>query len=59
MLENLALAKNGILTLTGLLLFSRKRHRFRPQFSVQCVSIDGSIIGNSYTDNMKARLRER
>jgi predicted HTH transcriptional regulator len=50
-LENLDLSKNGILTLTGLLLFSTKRHKLRPQFSVQCVSVDGSIIGNRYTDN--------
>ena len=51
LLENMGLAKNRILTLAGLLLFSKKRHQFRPQFSIQCVSSDGSVIGNSYIDN--------
>ncbi|GHV69811.1 transcriptional regulator [Spirochaetia bacterium] len=50
-LENLGLSRDGVLTLTGLLLFSKKRHKFRPQFSIQCVSVDGSVIGNKYTDN--------
>jgi predicted HTH transcriptional regulator len=50
-LENLNLMKDKTLTLTGLLLFSKKRHLLRPQFSVQCVSVDGSIIGNTFTDN--------
>jgi predicted HTH transcriptional regulator len=49
--ENLNLSKDGVLTLTGLLLFSRKRHLLRPQFSIQCVSVDGSIIGNRFVDN--------
>jgi predicted HTH transcriptional regulator len=49
--ENLNLSKNGLLTLTGLLLFSKKRHILRPQFSVQCVSVDGSIISNEFLDN--------
>jgi predicted HTH transcriptional regulator len=35
MLENLNLSQKGVLTLTGLLLFSGKRHLFRPQFSIQ------------------------
>jgi predicted HTH transcriptional regulator len=50
-LENLNLIKNGEFLLTGLLLFSTKRHFFYPQFSVQCVSADGSIIGNTFSDN--------
>jgi predicted HTH transcriptional regulator len=50
-LENLNLSKKGILTLTGLLLFSRKRHLFRPQFSIQCVSADGSVINYGFLDN--------
>ncbi|GHV73365.1 transcriptional regulator [Spirochaetia bacterium] len=49
--ENLDLSKNGLLTLTGLLLFSNKRHLQRPQFSIQCVSIDGPKIENTFTDN--------
>jgi predicted HTH transcriptional regulator len=50
-LENLNLAKDGLLTLTGLLLFSNKRHLNRPQFSVQCVSIEGAKIENTFMDN--------
>ena len=54
MLENLNLAKNGVFLLTGLLTFSLKRHLFCPQFSIQCVSVDGSIINYSYSDNEAA-----
>jgi predicted HTH transcriptional regulator len=50
-LEHLNLARNGAFLLTGLLLFSTKRHLYYPQFSVQCVSADGSIINYSYSDN--------
>jgi predicted HTH transcriptional regulator len=50
-LENSNLAKNGAFFLTGLLLFSTKRHFYYPQFSVQCVSVDGAIIGNTFSDN--------
>jgi predicted HTH transcriptional regulator len=50
-LENLNLAKNGVFFLNGLLLFSKKRHFYYPQFSVQCVSVDGSIIGSTFSDN--------
>jgi predicted HTH transcriptional regulator len=50
-LENLNLARNGEFLLTGLLSFSAKRHNFYPQFSVQCVSMDGTIIGNTFSDN--------
>jgi predicted HTH transcriptional regulator len=50
-LENLNLAQNGVLTLAGLLLFSKKRHISRPMFSAQCVSVDGSVIGYSFKDN--------
>ena len=53
-LENLNLAKKGEFFLTGLLLFSKKRHFFYPQFSIQCVSVDGTIIGNTFSDNEKA-----
>jgi len=53
-LENLNLAKNGEFLLTGLLSFSTKRHYFYPQFSVQCVSMDGTIIGNTFSDNENA-----
>jgi predicted HTH transcriptional regulator len=50
-LENLNLAKNGVFFLTGLLLFSTKRHLYFPQFTVQCVSTDGTVIGNTFSDN--------
>jgi len=50
-LENLNLANNGNFLLAGLLLFSGKRHFYYPQFSVQCVSADGSIIGYTFSDN--------
>jgi ATP-dependent DNA helicase RecG len=53
-LENLNLAKNGEFLLTGLLSFSTKRHYFYPQFSIQCVSMDGTIIGNTFSDNENA-----
>ena len=53
-LENLNLARNGEFLLTGLLSFSTKRHLFFPQFSVQCVSMDGSIIGSTFSDNVSA-----
>jgi predicted HTH transcriptional regulator len=53
-LENLNLARNGEFLLTGLLSFSTKRHLFYPQFSVQCVSMDGTIIGNTFSDNENA-----
>jgi len=53
-LENLNLARNGEFLLTGLLLFSMKRHFFYPQFTVQCVSMDGTIIGNTFSDNENA-----
>jgi predicted HTH transcriptional regulator len=50
LLEDLDLAKDGAFLLTGLLLFSKKRHHFYLQFSIQCVSADGSIV---YWDNEK------
>jgi len=53
-LENLNLAKNGEFLLTGLLSFSTKRHYFYPQFSIQCVSMDGTIIGSTFSDNENA-----
>jgi predicted HTH transcriptional regulator len=51
-LENLNLMKGGNLTLTGLLCFSNNRSKYRPQFSVQCISVNATtLIGNSFTDN--------
>ncbi len=51
-LENLNLMKDGKLTLGGLLFFSTNRHKFRPQFSIQCVAVNStSLSGNSFTDN--------
>jgi predicted HTH transcriptional regulator len=53
-LENLNLAQDGTFLLAGLLLFSNKRHFYRPQFSIQCVSVDGSVIENTFKDNEAA-----
>jgi ATP-dependent DNA helicase RecG len=51
-LENLNLLKNNQLTLAGLLLFSRNRHTFRPQFSVQCIAVDQvHLLDNTFTDS--------
>jgi ATP-dependent DNA helicase RecG len=51
-LENLNLLKEGCLTLAGLLLFRLNRQKFRPQFSVQCVSVNApTLLGNTFTDN--------
>jgi len=50
-LESLNLLKEGLLTLAGLLLFSDQRHTFRPQFTIQCVSVDADeITGNTFSD---------
>jgi predicted HTH transcriptional regulator len=59
--DNLNLKQGDTLTLAGLLLFSSKRHLFRPQFSVQCVSMDGSLVGSTFADNegaFEGTLRE-
>lgn len=51
-LENLNLMKEGCLTLAGLLSFSSHRQKFRPQFSIQAVSVNATtLIGNSFADN--------
>lgn len=51
-LENLNLIRSGQLTLSGLLLFSDKRQQFRPQFTVQCVTVDANdLTGNSFADS--------
>jgi predicted HTH transcriptional regulator len=50
-LENLYLAHDGMLTLAGLLLFGENRHKLRPAFTVQCVSVDDVVItGDTYLD---------
>lgn len=54
-LESQNLLKNGILTLTGLLLFCSNRQKYRPQFSVQCVAVNGNdLTGNQFSDNEPA-----
>ena len=51
-LENLNLLSEGQLTLAGLLLFSDRRQQFRPQFTIQCVSVDADdITGNTFSDS--------
>lgn len=54
-LENMGLLRDGQLTLAGLLLFSENRNISRPQFSIQCVSVDGvDLNGNNFLDNEPA-----
>ena len=51
-LENLNLMKENNLTLAGLLFFGNNREKYRPLFSIQCVSVDSTILtGNTFTDN--------
>jgi ATP-dependent DNA helicase RecG len=51
-LENLNLLSEGQLTLAGLLLFSDRRQQFRPQFTIQCVSVDADdITGDTFSDS--------
>ena len=51
-LKNLNLMKDENLTLAGLLFFSCNRSKYRPLFSVQCLSVDATTwVGNSFTDN--------
>lgn len=51
-LENLQLMKDGLLTLAGLLLFSNNRHIPRPQFTIQCVTVNANdLTGNSFSDS--------
>lgn len=55
LLRNLNLAKDGVLTLAGLLLFGANRQRYRPQYSLQCVSVaDIVITGTDFLDNEPA-----
>jgi ATP-dependent DNA helicase RecG len=54
-LENLNLLKNNQLTLAGLLLFAKKRHAFRSQFSVQCIAVNQvHLLDSTFTDNEPA-----
>jgi predicted HTH transcriptional regulator len=50
-LECLNLSIDGKFLLSGLLLFSNKRQFYYPQYSIQCVSVDGTIISYSFLDN--------
>jgi ATP-dependent DNA helicase RecG len=51
-LENLRLAKNGALTLAGLLLFGRNPQRYRPEVVVKAVSFVGTDpAGDRYRDS--------
>lgn len=54
-LESQNLLKEGMLTLTGLLLFCQNRQKHRPQFSVQCVAVNSTdLTGNNFSDNEPA-----
>jgi predicted HTH transcriptional regulator len=49
-LKNLSMGEDNTWTLAGLLSFSTMRQRSRPQFSIQCIKIDGVTIGNTFSD---------
>lgn len=54
-LESQNLLKNGSLTLAALLLFCSNRQKYKPQFSIQCVAVNGTnLTGNQFTDNEPA-----
>jgi ATP-dependent DNA helicase RecG len=51
-LQNQQLLHEGNLTIAGLLLFCKNTHSFRPQFSIQCISVNSTnLLGNSFDDN--------
>lgn len=51
LLLNLGMLKGGELTLAGLLLFGKNPQKFRPTFTVQCVSVLGNHINiNEFRD---------
>ncbi|MEW6653285.1 MAG: RNA-binding domain-containing protein [Bacteroidota bacterium] len=51
-LENIGIAKNQELNLTGLLVFSKYPQKFKPQFIIKAVSYDGNdIAGTKYRDS--------
>ncbi|MGB5063122.1 MAG: hypothetical protein WBQ37_05085 [Candidatus Competibacter sp.] len=41
LLRNMGLARDGVLTLAGLLLFAKKPERFRPAFMLKAVALPG------------------
>ena len=41
LLRNMGLARDGVLTLAGLLLFAKKPERFRPAFLIKAVALPG------------------
>jgi predicted HTH transcriptional regulator len=44
--------KDRNLTLVGLLCFAKNRHKYRPQFTVQCASVNSTTLtGNNFTNN--------
>ncbi len=55
LLSNLSLMEGTQLTLAGLLLFGKNRSKFRPLFSVQCISVNDIVVtGRNYADNEPA-----
>ncbi|MCU0645960.1 MAG: putative DNA binding domain-containing protein [bacterium] len=52
LLENLHLAKNGVLNQAGLLLFGKRPMKYRPAFAIKAVSFFGNFIGGKdYRDS--------
>lgn len=51
-LENIGIAKNQELNLTGLLIFSKNPQKFKPQFIIKAVSYNGlDMAGTVYRDS--------
>lgn len=46
LLSNMGMLRNGSLSLGGLLLFGKNPQKFRPTFTVQCVSVVGNDISS-------------
>ncbi|HIP33358.1 MAG TPA: ATP-dependent DNA helicase RecG [Bacteroidia bacterium] len=46
LLSNMGMLRNGSLSLGGLLLFGKNPQRYRPTFTVQCVSVVGNDISS-------------
>ncbi|MBK8534128.1 MAG: putative DNA binding domain-containing protein [Candidatus Competibacteraceae bacterium] len=44
LLQNMGLARDGVLTLAGVLLFAKKPERFRPAFMIKAVAIPGGEL---------------
>ncbi len=53
LLSNMAMIKNGNLSLAGLLLFGKNPQQYKQLFTVHCISIKGNDISTNYYRNAK------